>query len=141
MPKLKLTEISGDPLEWPEWSKLFQAIVHAANMDDSVRMNHFKTMVTGKAKEAIADLGYTAEMYNVPWNVLVRNFGKPQMVVNAQLKRIYSFPPMKFYDGAALIKFARIVSSSVNVLTQFNYVGDLNSERVLGSATSKQHWT
>ena len=106
-------------------------------MDDSVKMNHLKTMVTGKAKEAIAGLGYTAEMYNVAWNVLVRNFRKPQMVVNAQLKRIYSFPPMKPYDGAALIKFARIVSSCVNVLTQFNYVGDLNSERSLGSATRK----
>ena len=132
LPKLKLAEFSGDPLEWPEWSQLFQATVHAANIDDSVKMNHLKTMVTGKAKEAIAGLGYTAE-----WNVLVRNFGKPQMVVNAQLKRIYSFPPMKPYDGAALIKFARIVSSCVNVLTQFNYVGDLNSEGVLGSATRK----
>ena len=137
LPKLKLAEFSGDPLEWPEWSQLFQATVHAANMDDSVKMNHLKTMVTGKAKKAIAGLGYTAEMYNVAWNVLVRNFGKPQMVVNAQLKRIYSFPPMKPYDGAALIKFARIVSSCVNVLTQFNYVGDLNSEGVLGSATRK----
>ena len=68
---------------------------------------------------------------------IVRNFGKPQMVVNAQLKRIYSFPPMKPYDGTALIKFARIVSSCVNVLTQFNNVGDLNSEAVLGSATRK----
>ena len=137
LPKLKLAEFSGDPLEWPEWSQLFQATVHAANIDDSVKMNHLKTMVTGKAKEAIAGLGYTAEMYNVAWNVLVRNFGKPQMVVNAQLKRIYSFSPMKPYDGAALIKFARIVSSCVNVLTQFNYLGDLNSEGVLGSATRK----
>ena len=101
-------------------------------------MNHLKAMVPGKAKEAIAGLGwYTAEIYNVAWNVLVRNFGKPQMVVNAQLKRIYSFRPMKLYDGAALIKFARIVSSCVNILTQFNNVGDLNSEGVLGSATKK----
>ena len=75
LPKLKLAEFSGDPLKWPEWSQLFQATVHAANIDDSVKMNHLKTMVTGKAKEAIAGLGYTAEMYNVAWNVLVRNFG------------------------------------------------------------------
>ena len=91
LPKLKLAEFSGDPLEWPEWSQLFQSTVHAANMDESVEMNHLKTMVTGKAKEAIAGLGlyclHTAEMYNVAWNILVRNFGKPQMVVNAQLKR------------------------------------------------------
>ena len=30
LPKLKLAEFSGDPLEWPEWSQLFQATVHAA---------------------------------------------------------------------------------------------------------------
>ena len=84
LPKLKLAEFSGDPLEWPQWSQLFQATVHAANIHDSVKMNHLKTMVTGKGKEAIAGLGYTTEMYNVAWNVLVRNFGKPQKVVNAQ---------------------------------------------------------
>ena len=100
-------------------------------------MNHLKTMVTHKAKEAIAGLGYFAWMYNVAWNVLFRNFGKPQMVVNAQLKRIYSFPMMKLYDRGALIKFARIGSCCKNVLTQFNYMGDLNSKRVLGSTIRK----
>ena len=120
LPKLKLAEFSGDPLEWAVWSQLFQATVHTANMEDSVKMNHLKTMVTGKTKEAIAGLGYTAEMYNVACNVLVRNIGKPQMVVNAQLKRIYSFLPMKSYDGASLIKFVKFASSCVNVLTQFN---------------------
>ena len=57
LPKLKLAEFSGDLLEWPEWSQLFQATVHAAHVDDSVKMDHLKTMVTGKAKEAIAGLG------------------------------------------------------------------------------------
>ena len=137
LPKLKLVEFSGNPLEWPEWSQLFQATVHAANMDERVMMNHLKTMVTGKSKEAIAGLGYSAEMYNVAWNVLVRTCGKPQMVVNAQLKKLYSFPPVKFYDGAALIKYARLNPSCVNVLTQFNYVGDLNTEGNLSSATKK----
>ena len=55
LPKLKLAEFSGDPLEWPEWSQLFQATVHAANIDDNVKMNHLKTMVTGKAKDARMD--------------------------------------------------------------------------------------
>ena len=137
VPKLKLAEFSGDPLEWAEWSQLFQATVHAANMDEKVKMNPLKTMVTGKAKEPIAGLGYTAQLYNVAWNVLVRDFGKPQKGVNAQLKRIYSFPPMNPYDGAALIKIARIVLICVKVLTQFNYVGDPKSEGVLGSATRK----
>ena len=57
LPKLKLSEFSGDPLEWPEWSQLLQATVHLTIMDDSAKLNHLKTMVTGKAKEEIAGLG------------------------------------------------------------------------------------
>ena len=86
LPKFRLSEFSGYPLKWLEWSQLFQATVHAANREDSVKMNYPKTMVTGKTKEAIAGLGYTAEIYIVAWNVLVCNFWKPQMVVNAQQK-------------------------------------------------------
>ena len=85
-------------------------------------------MVTGKAMEVIAGLRYTAEMYNVAWNIVVRNFAKPQMTVNAHLKRIYFSPPMQPYDRAALIKYARIVLICVNVLKQFIHAGELNSD-------------
>ena len=40
LPKLNLTDFFDDPLEWPEWSQLFQATIHAANIDDSMKMNH-----------------------------------------------------------------------------------------------------
>ena len=96
-----------------------------------------ETMVSCKGKETIAGLGCTADMYNMAWNVLVRKFGKSQVVVNAQMMQIHNLPSMKPYDGAALIKFARIVLSCVNVLTHFNHVGELNSEGDLGSATRK----
>ena len=59
VPKKKLSDFSGDPLERPEWSQLCQATIHSANMGD---MNSLKTRVTGKAKEAIAGPGNTTEM-------------------------------------------------------------------------------
>ena len=49
----------------------------------------------------------------------------------------FSFPKMKSYEGLALIKYARIVSSCGNVLAKFSYVEDLNSEGVLGSVIRK----
>ena len=128
LPKLKLAENSGDPLEWPEWSGLFLSTVHAANIEASLKMNHLKTLVTGKAKEVIAGLGYTGDMYDIAWNTLVAHFGRTQVVVNAQLRRIYTFPPVKAYDYVALVKYSRIVSSCVQVLTQMNYVGDCSQK-------------
>ena len=122
-------------MEWPEWSGLFLSTVHAANIDASLKMNHLKTLVTGKAKEVLAGLGYTGDINGIAWNTLVAQFGRPQVVVNAQLRRIYTFPPVKAYDSVALVKYSRIVPSCVQVLTQMNYVADLQSEGVLSSAT------
>ena len=62
LPKLKPAEFSGDPLEWPDWSGLFLSTVHIANIDTRVKMNHLKTLVTGKAKEVIAGLSFTGDM-------------------------------------------------------------------------------
>ena len=64
-------------------------------------------------------------------------FWKTSNGCECSTNRNCSFPPMKPYDGAALIKYTSIVSSCVNVLTQFKYMGDSNSEGVLGSATRK----
>ena len=103
LPKLKLAEFSGDPLEWPEWSGLFLSTVHTADIDTSLKMNHLKTLVTGKAKEVIAGLGYTGDLYDVAWNTLSAHFARPQVVANAQRRRIYTFPLVKAYHSVALV--------------------------------------
>ena len=76
-------------------------------------------------------------MYDIAWNTLVAHLGRPQLVVNAQLRRKYTFPPAKEYDSVALVKYSRKVSSCVQILTQMNNVGDLQSEGVLSIATRK----
>ena len=63
IPKLKVSQFHGDPLEWPEWSSLFIATIHNAPIDDNAKMGHLKTLVSRKAKAAIAGLGYSGSMY------------------------------------------------------------------------------
>ena len=43
LPKLKLSEFHGDPLEWPEWSSLFTATIHNAPIDDNAKMSFENT--------------------------------------------------------------------------------------------------
>ena len=54
LPKLKLTEFSGDPLEWPEWSGLFDVVVHQKPISDTEKKQYLKTSLTGQAKAAIS---------------------------------------------------------------------------------------
>ena len=137
IPKLKISEFHGDPLEWPEWSSLFTETIHNAPIDDNAKMGHLKTLVKGKAKAAIAGLGYSGSMYTAAWNALVTNFGRPQTIVNAQMKLIHTSPFIKSHDSAAIIKYAQLITTCVNVLKQFGFDGDLYSESVLNSALRK----
>ena len=137
IPQLKISEFHGDPLEWPERSSFFTATTHNAPIDNNAETGHLKTLVKGKAKAAIAGFGYSGSMYTAAWNALVTNFGRPQTIVNAQMKLIHTTPFIKSYDSAAIIKYAQLITTCVNVLKQFGFDGDLFSESVLLSALRK----
>ena len=63
LPELVLDKISGDPLEWPEWSGQFLSTVDEVAVDDNTKMKYLKTLVTGKAKTTIEGMGYIGAMY------------------------------------------------------------------------------
>ena len=48
LPKLKLNNFDGNPVEWPEWSSLFIATVDQRPIPDSEKMSHLKTLLTGR---------------------------------------------------------------------------------------------
>ena len=121
-------------MEWPEWSSLFSATFPNAPIDDNAKRGHLKTLVKGKAKAAIAGLGYSGSMYTAAWIALVTKFGRPQTAVNAQMKLIHSSPFIKAHVYAAIINYAKLMTTCVNVLKQFGFDGDLYSESVLNSA-------
>ena len=61
LPKLKLTEFSGDSLEWPEWSGLFDFVVHQKPISDTEKMQYLKTSLAGQAKAAILGMGFSSQ--------------------------------------------------------------------------------
>ena len=63
LPKIKLNNFAGNPLEWPEWSSMFIATVNQRPIPDSQKMNHLKTLLTGKARVAISGIGYSGQFY------------------------------------------------------------------------------
>ena len=109
LPKLTLPEFSGNPLKWPERSSLFPATVDKAGIDDSLKMNHPKTLVTPKAKAAIAVMGFSGEMYRLAWETLSRNFVRTLIILNAQLKQIHAHQFIKQHDSQAIIKYSQTV--------------------------------
>ena len=106
-PKLKLSSFDGNPLEWPEWSKMFKAT------------------------------GYLGEFYAHAWELLGRKFGRPYLIVDAQLNILRKQQPIQKHDSTAIINYSITISNLVSVLKQYNYEGDLRSSSTLQVANEK----
>ena len=137
LPKLKLTEFSGDPLEWPEWSGLFDFVVHQKPISDTEKKQYLQTILTGQAKAAMSGMGFSSQSYYHAWDILFEKYGRSDFIVNAQFKKIHTHPPVWHEDSRSIVRFANVVTNVVNTLTQLGYTSDLEAEAGLSSTTRK----
>ena len=127
LPKLKLNNFDGNPLEWLEWSSMFIATVDQRPIPDSEKMSHLKTLLTGKARSAISGMGYSWQFYGAAWGILERKFGRPHVIIDAQLESLRKASQVKPHNSTGLISISVIVSNFVNVLKEYKQIVDLQS--------------
>ena len=137
LPKLRLNNFDGNPLEWPEWSSMFTATVDERLIPDSEKMSHLKALLTGKAKSAISGMGYCGKFFSAAWNILERKFGRQHVIMDAQLESLRKANQVKPHGSTNLINFSVIVSNFVNVLKEHKHIGDLQSSSTLYLAVDK----
>ena len=92
LPKLKLRDYNGDPLDWPEWSSKFLSTVDRSTVLNDEKMTHLKTLLSGPAKIALAGMVYSGFMYDTAWKTLERKFGQPHLIIGSQLTKIQNHP-------------------------------------------------
>ena len=102
-----------------------------------MKLTYLKTLVSGKAKTAIAEFAYCGAMYKDALKTLERKFGQPQTVVSAYLDKLANYPPVKMHNSDSIISYSATVSSLVGVFRFLNYVQDLSSASLLGQAMQK----
>ena len=130
LPEWKLSSFDGNPLEWPEWFGQFKSAIDAKISSDDVKLTYLKTLVSGKAKNAIAEYAHSGVFYKDVLKTLERKFGQPQTIVAAHLH-------LKMHNSESIISFASCISSLVAVLKSLGCEYDLRSTSVLNQVISK----
>ena len=100
-------------------------------------IKYLKTLVTGKAKTAIANLAYCGAMYTETLKTLAKKFSQPQAVVRAYLDNLATYPAVKMHSSESIIGYASTISSLVNVFQSLFYESDLRSASLLNEAVCK----
>ena len=113
LPEWELSKYSGDPLQWPEWFGQFKSAIDSALLTDDAQLTYLKTLVTGKAKTAIAEFAYCGSMYKDALKTLERKFGQPQAIVSAYLDKLSKFPAMKMHNSENIIVYSATISALI----------------------------
>ena len=82
-------------------------------------------------------MGYSGEFYAQGWGLLGRKFGRPYLIVDAQLNILRKQQPIRMHDSTAICNYSITISNLVNVLKQYNYEDDLRSCSTLPVAIEK----
>ena len=125
LPKWKLAQFNSDPLQWHEWYGQFKNAIDSQSLTDYVKLTYLKTLVTGKAKIAIAESAYCGLKYKDALRTLERKFGQPQANVSAHLDKLSNFLPLKMHNSDNIINYSAAISSLVGVFKSLSYDADL----------------
>ena len=124
-------------MEWPDWAEIFNVLVPQKRLSDTEKMQYLKVNLMAQAKAAIPRLGFSSQAYYEALDILSQKFVRTRVIFESQFKRIYSQPPVRQDDSSGTVRFANVVTNTVNVLTRVGFQHDLESEGVLSSATRK----
>ena len=100
-------------------------------------MNHLKTLMTVKARAAIKSMGYSGDLYDKAWDLLERRFGRPYLIVEAQLNNLRSRQAIQMHNSKTLVSYSTTISNVFSVLKHYKYCGDLECSTTLQIASEK----
>ena len=137
LPECKLAQYNGDQLQWHEWYGQFKSAIDSQSLVNDVKLTYLKTLVTGKAKIAIAEFAYCGLMYRDALRTLELKFGQPQAALSAHLDKLSTFPPLKMHNRDNIINYSAVISILVGVFKSLSYDADLRSVSLLNQAVHK----
>ena len=134
-PKVEYMRFDGNPMKYVSFMHNIETCLEKDNPDNSRRLQLLIQHCYGKAREAIESCVNlpVEEGYYFTKNTLRENFGKPQIIAKAHIKKLENLPPLKQADGQSLLGFARHLEVTERTLTGIGpeYVSDLNHANTL----------
>ena len=102
-----------------------------------VKRNYLETLVNGEVKAAKEGISYSVQMCQLVGQTMEQDFGRLEILVNAQLRKIHSYPFFEPHDSMELVKKIQFLSGCINLLSQYHYENDSALISVMNSVVRK----
>ena len=105
---INLPSFSGDYLTWPQFGEAFKSLI----LDKSNISEVEKLHVDAKAANEISTVLLTGNSLRISWDLLIRNYENPRLIISEHLDRIFDIKTPNHRDAASLLTLISIVSDA-----------------------------
>ena len=139
LPKAELTPFFGDVTDYWRFIKQFEFYVEARTGDPGQRLLYLMNYCKGIAKEEIKNciMLQPSEAYKQARERLKQRFGQAHVIARALISEMLALPRLHVSDPVMLAKMSAVMSDCKLVLSQMNYISDVNSVQTLSKLVSK----
>jgi len=103
LPRIKLSNFSGDYQSWRAFHDLFASLIKDnPDLSNVEKMHYLKTCVTGEAARLVGNLSISGDNFAIAWNLLIARYENKRFMISAQLDRITSLKPLKTKSAQGL---------------------------------------
>jgi len=117
LPPCDTETFNGDYLRWPTFRDLFSAIyINNPRLSKVDKLFHLNAKTSGEAQAIVSESPLTNEGFQSAWANLVERFETRKLLVNSQLKVLFSLQPIAHESGAAIKKFQGTIQGCLTAL-------------------------
>ena len=139
LPSLTLAKFSGDPLEYPTFTRSFESQVEARVSENDVRLQYLEQYLQGEPKELIKGCLHLDRNsgFMEAKKLLNERYGDPYRVSNAYIKKINEWPYIRSGDELALNRLSIFLGQCRSAMSTLTFLSILNHPHNLQSMVSK----
>lgn len=125
LPKLDIPKFRGEYEKWPEFRELFASLIHDKNNIPDVQKLHYLEMnLEGKAANVIKHLQINGAHYEAAWDTLNKRYNNKKMLVNTNLKRLFS---QRYVNNENAEELKELLDTSKEILCTLESLGEKTS--------------
>ncbi|XP_017465091.1 PREDICTED: uncharacterized protein LOC108358328 isoform X2 [Rhagoletis zephyria] len=116
------TEIfHGDYVSWPSFRDLFTAIyINNADLSNIEKLFHLRHKTSGEARDIVSKPPLSNEGFDIAWSNLKAAYENKRVLVNKQLKLLFSLPVIRTESAPALKELQRGINGCLSALATYN---------------------
>ena len=125
--QVKFLIFAGGPEEWPVFFEQFRSSTEDCGFSNAENMGRLRKCLKGKARETVAAMLAVPDNLTMVMACLERRFGRPDVIVQALIKRARSLTSPKDGDMVGFIDLSNAVPNLVSTMQLLKSDGHLHN--------------